>query len=45
MKDVIIGKILNLKLTWWDKLEKLADKKGTNVTAEIREAIRKHLKL
>lgn len=45
MIDAIIGKILNLKLSWWDALEELANKKGTNVTAEIREAIRKHLKL
>jgi len=43
MKDEIIGKILNLKSSWWKALEKLSKEKGTNVTIEIREAVRKHI--
>jgi predicted DNA-binding protein len=45
MKDEIIGKILNLKSSWWDKLKELSKEKGTTVTAEIKEAVRKHIKL
>lgn len=41
----VIGKILNLRDDWWESLEKLAKEKQTTVTAEIREAIRKHLEL
>jgi hypothetical protein len=44
MKDKTKGKILNLKISWWEALEKLSKEKSTNVTIEIREAIRKHLK-
>lgn len=43
MKEKTIGKILNLKESWWKKLEDIATEKGTNVTIEVREAIRKHL--
>ncbi len=44
MKEKPFKKELKYPVLWQGKLEELAKQKGSNVNAEIREAIRKHLK-
>ena len=44
MKYNTIGKTLRLKETIWNDLEQLSIQEGTNVTFEIRQAIKDRLK-
>lgn len=44
MKEKPFKKELKYPVLWQGYLTKLSEKKSTSVNAEIREAIRKHLK-
>lgn len=43
-KPKIITKVLRLKETIWNDLEQLSIQEGTNVTFEIRQAVKDRLK-
>lgn len=44
MKEEQIRKTLVLGESWWEDLEKLSIQEGTNVTFEIRQAVKDRLK-
>jgi macrodomain Ter protein organizer (MatP/YcbG family) len=44
MKDKTIGKLINLKQSVWDDLDKLSKQEDTTVTQQVKEAVKDRLK-